>query len=82
MSSVQINNIELDFFDSGTDIVATTGVGPRISFLVRSDHRQQIFIEHRSSTNIPSIIDLNTVCTCFDNVAKQVAIYLPTSNIT
>ncbi|CAF1037813.1 unnamed protein product [Adineta steineri] len=72
----------MEFFDSGTDILSTTGVNTCVSFLVRSDHRQQIFIEHRSSTNIPSIIDLNTVRTCFDNVAKQVAIYLPTSSIT
>ncbi len=82
MSSDRINDIDMDHFGSGTDILATTGVGPCISFLVILDHGQHIFVEHRGSTNIPSIINLNTVRVCLENVAKHVYDLLPISSIT
>jgi len=82
MSSDQINDIDMDHFGSGTDILATTGVGPCISFFVILDHGQHIFVEHRGPTNIPSIINFNTVRVCLENVAKHVYDLLPISSIT
>jgi hypothetical protein len=82
MSDSSINDIEMDHFGSKADLLATTGLGPCVGFLVLLDHGQHIFLEHRSSIYLPQEINSVTVGSCFANVAKHLSAMLPQSTIT
>ncbi|CAF0904051.1 unnamed protein product [Adineta ricciae] len=81
-SGLIINDIEMDYFGSGLDFLATSGVNACISLLVITDHSQHSFVEHRSPTRVPSVIDLDTVRAWLQDVAEHVSFALPTSTIT
>ncbi|CAF1019074.1 unnamed protein product [Adineta steineri] len=82
MATSSINDIEIDHFDSGIDFLATMGFGPCISCLIVLDKRKNIFIEHRTTIYLPSEINLETVRSCLEKVAKHCSDTTPQLTIT
>ncbi|CAF0922837.1 unnamed protein product [Adineta steineri] len=82
MATSSINDIEMGHFGSGIEFLATTSLGPCISFLIILDKAENIFIEHRTAISLPSEMNMKTVRSCLEILAKHCSDTTPQLTIT
>ncbi|CAF1284584.1 unnamed protein product [Rotaria magnacalcarata] len=77
-----INNIEMDHFGCSTHRLSTTGINSCVSFIILLNHGEHIFMEHRSDVYFPTLLNMENVRLCFENIAEHLCRIQPQSDVT
>ncbi|CAF3112400.1 unnamed protein product [Rotaria socialis] len=77
-----INDIEMDHFGCSTHRLSTTGINSCVSFIILLNHGEHIFMEHRSDVYFPTLLNMENVRLCFENIAEHICRIQPQSDVT
>ena len=80
--SKRIYDVDVDFFVCAKDSITTTGINTCICSVVILNEGEYVFLEHRSDTYLPMIIDYENVQLYLQNLAQHIYKILPKSSIT
>ena len=81
MSTEKINDTEIAHYGIGANSLATVGVPPCIATVVILGQSEEIFIEHRDSTYLPTCFNNDAMEILFENIAKHVSVLSSESKI-
>jgi hypothetical protein len=77
-----IYDVDMEYFDSAKDSIATTGINTCICCVVILNEGKDIFLEHRNDTFLPMIINYENVQLYLRNLAQHIHKIVPKSSIT